>query len=46
MEAAFPGSCIEAVTKGESSDSGLADPDDNHLVHAAILGKANAIMTK
>lgn len=45
MEAAFPGSCVEAATKGDSPDYGLVDPDDNHLVHAAILGKADAIVT-
>lgn len=44
MDAAFPGSTIEAPKSGRY-DYGLRDPDDGHVAHAAIIGKADAIVT-
>ncbi len=44
MERAFPGARIEAPKDGVY-DYGLNDPDDGHVVHAAIIGKADAIVT-
>lgn len=44
MQRAFPGAEINAP-KGRVYDHGLDDPDDGHVAHAAILGKADAIVT-
>lgn len=44
MRHAFPGAEINAP-KGHVYDYGLDDPDDGHVAHAAILGKADAIVT-
>lgn len=44
MERAFPGARIEAQ-KGREYDYDLDDPDDAHVAHAAIVGKADAIVT-
>lgn len=44
MRRAFPGAEINAP-KDRAYDYGLDDPDDGHVVHAAILGKADAIVT-
>ena len=44
MRGAFPGSTIEAPKHGEYHYD-LHDADDAHVVHAAILGKADAIVT-
>jgi predicted nucleic acid-binding protein len=44
MRRAFPGAEINAP-KDREYDYGLIDPDDGHVAHAAILGKADAIVT-
>lgn len=44
MQAAFPGSTIEAPKSGEYHYD-VKDPDDAHVVHVAINGKADAIVT-
>jgi predicted nucleic acid-binding protein len=44
MRRAFPGSEISA-SKRRIYDYGLADPDDGHVAHAALVGKADAIVT-
>lgn len=44
MRHAFPGAEITAP-KDRDYDYDLDDPDDGHVVHAAILGKADAIVT-
>lgn len=41
---AFPGSEVQAPKDREYS-YGLNDPDDGHVAHAAIIGKADAIVT-
>jgi predicted nucleic acid-binding protein len=44
MKRAFPGAEINAP-KNREYNYGLNDPDDGHVAHAAILGKADAIVT-
>lgn len=44
MRRAFPGAEINAP-KDREYDYGLDDLDDGHVAHAAILGKADAIVT-
>ncbi len=44
MKRAFPGATIEAP-KDRTYRYGLSDPDDGHVAHTAIIGKANAIVT-
>ena len=44
MKQAFPGSEVQAPKDREYS-YGLNDPDDGHVAHAAIIGKADAIVT-
>lgn len=44
MQKAFPGATINAP-KDRDYDYGLTDPDDGHVAHAAIIGKADAIVT-
>lgn len=44
MKHAFPGAEINAP-KDREYDYGLDDDDDGHVAHAAILGKADAIVT-
>ena len=44
MRHAFPGAEMNAP-KNREYDYGLDDPDDGHVAHAAILGKADAIVT-
>jgi predicted nucleic acid-binding protein len=44
MKHAFPGSEVNAP-KTREYDYDLSDPDDGHVAHAAILGKADAIVT-
>jgi predicted nucleic acid-binding protein len=44
MRRAFPGAQINAP-KDRAYDYDLDDPDDGHVAHAAILGKADAIVT-
>lgn len=44
MRHAFPGAEVNAP-KDRMYDYGLEDPDDGHVAHAAILGKADAIVT-
>ena len=44
MKRAFPGAEIKAP-KDRDYDYGLNDPDDGHVAHAALLGKADAIVT-
>lgn len=44
MKHAFPGAEVNAQRDREY-DYGLDDPDDGHVAHAAILGKADAIVT-
>ncbi|HET6578389.1 MAG TPA: PIN domain-containing protein [Gemmatimonadales bacterium] len=44
MRHAFPGAEVHAP-KDRVYDYGLDDPDDGHVAHAAILGKADAIVT-
>ncbi|MCX8556057.1 PIN domain-containing protein [Mycolicibacterium mucogenicum] len=41
---AFPGSEVHAP-KDRDYSYGLNDPDDAHVAHAALIGKANAIVT-
>lgn len=44
MNRAFPGAEVEA-SKQRAYDYGLNDLDDGHVAHAAIIGKADAIVT-
>ncbi len=44
MKHAFPGSEVNAP-KNRAYDYGLNDPDDGHVAHAALIGKADAIVT-
>jgi hypothetical protein len=44
MKRAFPGATIDAP-RNRTYDYTLADPDDGHVAHAAIIGKAGAIVT-
>ena len=44
MKRAFPGAEIDAP-KDRECDYDLGDPDDGPVAHAAILGKADAIVT-
>ncbi len=44
MERAFPGAKVEA-SKDRGYSYELHDPDDGHVAHAAIIGKADAIVT-
>lgn len=44
MKRHFPGSTIQAP-RMRRYHYRLADPDDGHVVHAAIMGKASAIVT-
>lgn len=45
MQRAFPGACIEAPKNGDYTHYQLLDPDDGHVAHASIMGKADAIVT-
>lgn len=44
MTHAFPGAEVDAP-KDRPYAYGLTDPDDGHVAHAAIIGKADAIVT-
>jgi predicted nucleic acid-binding protein len=44
MKRAFPGAEINSP-KDRNYEYGLSDPDDGHVAHAALLGKADAIVT-
>lgn len=44
LKAAFPGSEVHAP-KDRDYSYALNDPDDGHVAHAAIIGKADAIVT-
>jgi predicted nucleic acid-binding protein len=44
MKRAFPGSEVNAP-KDRVYDYGLNDPRDGHVAHAALIGKADAIVT-
>lgn len=44
MRRSFPGAEINAP-KNRDYDYDLDDPDDEHVAHAAILGKADVIVT-
>lgn len=44
MQRAFPGALIEAPREREYGYD-IADPEDGHVVHAAIIGKADALIT-
>ena len=44
MRRAFPGAEVNAP-KDREYHYGLDDPDDGHVAHAAIVGKADAIVT-
>jgi predicted nucleic acid-binding protein len=44
LKQAFPGSEVHAPKDSDYS-YGLDDPDDGHVAHAAIIGKADAIVT-
>lgn len=44
LKQAFPGSEVQAP-KDRDYSYGLNDPDDGHVAHAAIIGKADAIVT-
>jgi predicted nucleic acid-binding protein len=44
LKDAFPGSEVHAP-KDRDYSYGLNDPDDGHVAHAAIIGKADAIVT-
>jgi predicted nucleic acid-binding protein len=44
MTSFFPGSTIEAP-KTRKYHYDIVDPDDGHVVHAAIIGKADVIVT-
>lgn len=44
MQLAFPGAEILAP-KDQAYEYGLSDPDDGHVAHAAVLGRADAIVT-
>jgi predicted nucleic acid-binding protein len=44
MKHAFPGSEVNAP-KDRDYDYGLNDPGDGHVAHAAMIGKADAIVT-
>lgn len=44
LKRAFPGAEVQAP-KARDYSYGLDDPDDGHVAHAAIIGKADAIVT-
>jgi hypothetical protein len=44
MKRAFPGAEINAPRDREY-DYGLGDPDDGHVAHAVLIGKADAVVT-
>lgn len=44
LRRAFPGSEVRAP-RDRAYSYGLNDPDDGHVAHAAIIGKADAIVT-
>ncbi len=44
LKDSFPGSEVHAP-KDRDYSYGLNDPDDGHVAHAAIIGKADAIVT-
>jgi len=44
MQKAFPGAQIEAPREREYGYD-IADPGDGHVVHAALMGKADALVT-
>jgi hypothetical protein len=44
MAKAFPGASVQAP-KGRATTTQLADPDDGHGAHAAITGRADAVVT-
>jgi len=44
MQRAFPGALIEAPREREYGYD-IADVDDGHVVHAAVMGKADALVT-
>lgn len=44
MNSVFPGA-VEGAPKSVEHRYDLRDPDDEHVAHAALLGKANAIVT-
>ena len=44
LKRAFPGAEVQAP-KDRDYSYGLNDPDDGHVAHAAIIGKADAIVT-
>jgi len=44
LKDAFPGSEVHAA-KDRDYNYGLNDPDDGHVAHAAIIGKADSIVT-
>lgn len=44
MNRAFPGALVSAPKDGVY-DYGLTDPHDGHVAHAAMIGKADAIVT-
>lgn len=44
MKRAFPGAEINAPRDREY-DYGLGDPDDGHVAHAALIGRAAAVVT-
>ncbi|MFT4307325.1 MAG: PIN domain-containing protein [Microbacterium sp.] len=45
MREAFPGALIDAPKSDDANPYGLNDPGDSHVAHAAIIGKADAIVT-
>lgn len=45
MHKAFPESTLEAPKDGDYATYDLWDPDDGHVAHVAVLGRADAIVT-